>query len=207
MSTIGNFCLNLWRRIDWKFNLLTFVEVVLLLAIYPLMRWQWPDAAYYVEDSWVENIQLAVLFIAAIIAFNTRNEHRLFVFVGFILIFMILRETNLFRGYFCMAYLEPDEMCRWENFKYGYLVKGARWVFVAYTVYYFVRHKIWQPIIKYIMKAPIFIWDIAIVGLMIIGGTLAEFPCIDNEIMEECCELTCYLALANCVWRYRQVKI
>ena len=80
-------------------------------------------------------------------------------------------------------------------------------MFVAYTVYYFVRHKIWQPIIKYIMKAPIFIWDIAIVGLMIIGGTLAEFPCIDNEIMEECCELTCYLALANCVWRYRQVKI
>jgi len=207
MSTIGNFCLNLWKRIDWKFNFMTFVEVALLLAIYPLMRWQWPDAAYYVEDGWVENIQLAVLAIAAIIAFNTRNEHRLFVFAGLVLIFMILRETNLFRGYFCMAYLEPDAMCRWEDFEYGYLVKGARWVFVAYTVYYFLRHKVWQPIIKYIMKAPIFIWDIAIVGLMIVGGTLAEFPSIDNEIMEECCELTCYLALANCVWRYRQIKI
>ena len=85
MSTIGNFCLNLWRRIDWKFNQLTLIEVALLLAIYPLMRWQWPDAAYYVEDGWVENIQLAVLAIAAIIVFNTRNEHRLFVFAGLIL--------------------------------------------------------------------------------------------------------------------------
>ena len=37
---------------------------------------------------------------------------------------------------------------------------------------------------------------------MIVGGTAAEFQSIDNEILEECCELIAYLALTNCIWRY-----
>ena len=120
---------------------------------------------------------------------------------------MIMRETNLFRGYFCSKYLSSDDMCRWSEFKYGYLATCGRIVFALFTLWYFIKHKLWQPLWKYIVKAPIFVWEFLVIGLTIIGGTIAEFAFIDNEVMEECCELICYLAITNCIWRYCRVSV
>ena len=205
MTKLMAFCKGVWQRIDWRPNVLTCLEIALILLIYPLMQWANPQ--YFVEDGWVENIQLLVLLAAIIIALRTKLNRPLFVFAALVIVLMIMRETNLFRGYFCAVYLQPGVLCRWEEFSYGYLVKGIRWVFVAYALYYFVRHKIWQPIMKYVLNAPIFVWDILICGLMIIGGMIAEMACVDNEVMEECCEWVCYLALTNCVYRYSRLSL
>lgn len=205
MNKIWNFCRELWQRIDWKPDAVTLLEILLILLVYPLMKWGNP--VYFVEDGWVENLQLLILLGGAILALRAKQNKKLFVFVAFALLFMIMRETNLFRGYFCMAYLSPDDLCRWEAFQYGYLAKGARLVFVAYVLYYFVRHKLWQPMIEYVLKAPVFVWDFLILFLMAVGGTVAEFSCIDSEIMEECCETILYLALVKCVYRYSKISL
>ena len=204
MTTIGNFFGGLWQRIDWKPNALTWVELCLMAAVYPLM--QWAEPIYFAEDGWVENVQLLVLLGTGIIACRARQNRPLFIFAALVVIFMIMRETNLFRGYFCRAYLSVDALCRWEAFEYGYLAKGMRLLFVIGSVGYFLWHKLWQPVLKYLWHAPIFIWDIGIFCGMALGGTVAEFACIDNEIMEESCELICYLALANCIYRYTRVS-
>ncbi len=205
MRKIWNICLNLWQRIDWHPNGGTWLEVILLTAIWPLMRWA--DPVLFTEDGWVENIQLLVLIAAMVFALRAEHNRSLFVLAAFVAVFMIMRETNMFRGYLCMMLLPPQEICKLEAFRYGYLLKAVRWVFVLYVLYYFISRKVWKTLIEYIKKAPIFIWDFLVLGLMIIGGTIAEFASIDNEIMEECCELICYIAVANCIWRYRQVKI
>lgn len=205
MNNVRNFFVNLWQRINWRPNALTLLEFILILLIYPTMQFAAPQL--FVEDGWVENIQLIVLSTAIVAALRAKQNRPLFVFAAMVVVFMIMRETNMFRGYYCAAYLDPDEMCRWEAFKYGYAVKYLRWLWVAYMIYYFIRNKLWQPIIKYVVNAPIYIWDLLVLGLMMAGGTAAEFADIDNEIMEECCELVCYLALFNCILRYRRVAI
>ena len=205
MKKIADIILNAWHRINWRPNACTWLEILLLLAVAPIMYWANPE--WFVEDGLVENIQLAVLILAFIIAIRAPNHRRFFIFAGLIVIFMIMRETNLFRGYFCAKYLTPDAICRWSDFKYGYLATCGRIVFALITLWYFIKHKLWQPLWQYIVKAPIFVWEFLIIAITVVGGTIAEFPLIDNEIMEECCELICYIAVANCIWRYRQIAV
>ena len=205
MKKTAEIILNIWHRINWRPNACTWLEILLLLAVVPAMLWANPE--WFVEDGLVENIQLAVLLFAFVIAIRAQNQHRFFVFAGFIVLFMIMRETNLFRGYFCAKYLTPDDMCRWSEFKYGYLATGGRVLFALFTLWYFIKHKLWQPLWQYIVKAPIFIWEFVVIGLTIVGGTIAEFSVIDNEIMEEFCELICYVVIANFIWRYRQITV
>lgn len=199
------FLKNIWRRFDFSLNYLTWLEFGLLLLVWPLM--QWANPALFVEDGMVENIQLLVLIAAILVAWRAKNNRELFIFAAFVLLFMILRETNLFRGYFCSKYQLSGLDCRWSSFQYGWIASAVRWLLVAVMVVYATRHKLWQPIWNYVMKAPIFVWDLLILGLTIIGGTVAEFSFIDNEIMEECCELISYIALANCVYRYQKLQI
>ena len=195
----------LWQRINWQPNVCTWLELLLIMAVIPVMLRA--DPAWFVEDGLVENIQLIVLSLAFIVALKSQNQHRFFVFLGMIILFMIMRETNLFRGYFCEKYLSPYDICRWKEFKYGYLVTGGRLIFVAFVLWYFIKNKLWRPLWNYIVKAPIYIWDFTFLVLMILGGTIAEFSCIDNEIMEEFCELISYIVIGNCIWRYRQVSV
>ena len=204
MAAIKNI-INLWHRISWRPNAATWAELLLILAVYPLMLWANPT--YFTEDGWVENIQLLILFAAVIIAWRAKQNRPLFVFVGLMIIFMIMRETNLLRGYFCRAYLPEGALCRWKSFSYGYLAEGFRLLFVICAALYFCRQKLWKTVFIYLCRAPIFIWDIAIFCIMALGGTFAEFACIDNEIMEESCELICYLALVNCIYRYSKVSV
>lgn len=199
------FLKNIWRRFDFSLNYLTWLEFGLLLLVWPLMRWANP--ALFVEDGIVENIQLLVLIAAIAVALRAKNNRELFIFAAFVLLLMIMRETNMFRGYFCAKYLANGENCRWSSFQYGWIAYVVRWLLVAVMAVYAIWHKLWQPIWNYIMKAPIYVWDLLILCLMIAGGTVAEFSAIDNEIMEESCELISYIALANCVYRYREIKI
>ena len=205
MLKISNICLALWRRMNWRPNACTLIEILLLALIAPLMLWANP--AWFVEDGIVENIQLLVLIAAFIIACRAQNQRPLFIFAAMIVIFLIMRETNMFRGYFCEKYLNPDDICRWKEFKYGFIPEAIRLLLAIVALGYFIRCKLWRPLWKYVVNAPIFVWDFLILGLTFVGGTIAEFPCIDNEILEECCELICYIAVANCIWRYRQIEL
>ena len=196
------FVKSLRQRFDYNANVLTVCEWILILSIYPLIRFA--DPKWFMEYGIVENMQLLALLIGAIIAFTSKNEHKLFVVVGFFMLFLITRETNMGRSYFCEQYLPADEVCKWGKFKYGYLVDMFRAIYILALCIYFIKNKLWQPVIKYLNMAPFYVWDITALLLTAFIGSISEFKSIDNEILEETCEFICYVAMLNCIIRYSQ---
>ncbi len=204
MSLI-NFFKELPARISYKANLMTMLEIVLSLSV-PLMV-LYANPLLFTEGASVENSQLLILSVALIIALKAKQDRKMFIFIALIIILMLMRETNLGRSYFCAKYLTPDEMCRWRNMKYGIYVEPMRNLYGVYIVFYFLKNKIYKSIWQYIKNAPVYLWDIIILVGSGIIATLAEWPQIDNEILEESCETLFYLTLVNCIWRYSRTPV
>lgn len=200
------FIADIFKRFDYKPNFMTVALYLCALAMYGFRDYFDPE--YFRENKLMENLQLLVLAVAAILAWRSKNGHQLFVFVALIAIFMMIRETNMMRKWTCILLYGPEYSCGWENLGYyGVVLKFLRDVYMVYMVWYFIKNKIWQPIWQYAQKAPIFVWDLLILAASAFVATLAEKECCASTIMEECFELVMYLAFANCIWRYRQVKI
>lgn len=201
----GTFLRKFIKRISWQVNFLTFLEIAALIAVYPLMRFA--PAAWFAEYGVVETSQLLLLLAGMVVALGSKINKPLFIFAAMLCFFMIMRETNMGRGYFCAQYLAEGQICRWSSFKYGYVPQAIRILYVLFMLYYFCRHKIYRLLWQYIAKAPLYFWDMAVLLSAAVGGSLAECSFIDNEIMEESCELIFYLALFNCIWRYKSIPL
>jgi len=196
---------NIWHRFDGRMTLMTIAGALLLVAVYPLMHYA--PAEWFVEDGAVENVQLFILCLAAIAALCAKYERKMFILVAFVVLFLIIREVNGGRAFFCKLYLEPDQVCRWKNMKYGYLADWIRWGIGLGVIIFAVAAKLWQSIWKYIRKAPVFVWDFIVFSLAMIGAQAAESEYIDNEIMEESMETIMYLMLGWLIWRYGRTEI
>jgi len=201
---IVEFIKNAINRIDKNVNAMTLIEFLLVSSMYSIMKFS--DPQWFVENSVVENIQIAVLAIAFLICLTAKSERKFFVFCGFLVLFLIIRETNLGRSYFCAKYLEPDEICRWKNLKYGYMADVVRILFAVSILAYAVYNKLWLPLRRFISKAPIYIWDLGVVVLCAVIGTIAETSYIDSEILEETSETIMYIAFTYCLWRYSRYR-
>lgn len=191
-------------RLNWQPNFWTFMEIGLLLAVYPLM--QLGHAQWFVENGIIENLQLGVLLVVMTIACRAKFERKLFIFAALVVLFMLLREVNFGRPYLCEYYGISRDMCSWNVFKYGTVAKILRLLFALAIGLYFVTHKLYKTVVKYLLHAPVFFYEIAVLSLAVIGGTIAEFPFIDNEIFEESCELISYITLGNLIWRYSRIS-
>ncbi len=200
-----NMLKNIFARIDWHILPMTLLGALLLAAIYPLMRYA--PAAWFAEDGIVENIQLLILLVAVGVALCAKHEHKMFVLLAFIVLFVIIREVNGGRAIFCKLYLETEETCRWSDFKYGYLVAWIRWSFAIGVVIYALAAKLWRPIWRYVTKAPIYVWDFLLFAVAAVGAQVAETAYFDNEIMEEGMETLMYIMLARLIWRYARVEV
>lgn len=203
--SVCNFIKYIWSRINWRPNVMTFVGFLAMIAVYPVFLYANP--AWFVEDSWMENSQIVILLVTAMILMRATHNRRFFVFLALLLIFIIMRETSLGRGYFCRHYYPDDEFCKWDYFEYGFLAEWVKKVFLVYMVLYFFKYKLYRPLWKYIRKAPVYFWDMLILLAMVVFGCMAETASIDSEVLEEACETVCYLVFANCLYRYRQLNI
>lgn len=202
---ILDFIKNIFTRINYKPNFMTVLEIVYLIVFCPLAFYLPPEL--FIEDGVVENLQLGVLLMIFIIALRSKYNSNLFKFAAMIVIFLMMRETNLFRSWFCERYLDSGEMCRWNKMKYGFIPENLRLIFAIYAGYFFCKHRLDKVILRFVNQAPIYFWDIALLIISAAGATLAEFSFIDSEAMEESCELLSYIALGNCVWRYKTLDI
>lgn len=192
------------QRLCMKYNWVTTLALSCLISIFPLVRYA--DPVWFVENNIVENLQLIILLIAFFVTLSAKNEKKFFIFCSMIVIFFIMRETNMGRQYFCAKYLTENDVCRWKSFQYGYVMELFRLFFAAYMVFYMFKYKVYRPIKAYVLKAPIFVWDIGILIVSVIGATVSEFRCVDNEIMEEMFEIVMYIALTKCLWLYGHLK-
>lgn len=200
-----DFLKNIPPRIRWNINGLTIIEFICILAI-PFML-KFANSQFFVEGALVENLQLVVLAVAFVIAVKAPQDRSLFIALALLIVLMLMRETNLGRSYFCEKYLSPDEICRWEKMKYGFVVEPLRNLYGLYILYYIGSRKVYKIVWQYLKQAPIYIFDsLVLVGAAIVA-TISEWPIIDNEILEECCELLMYVGLVNLIYRYRVGKL
>lgn len=200
-----DFLKNIPPRIRWNINGLTIIEFIYILAI-PFML-KFANSQFFVEGALVENLQLVVLAVAFVIAVKAPQDRPLFIALALLIVLMLMRETNLGRSYFCEKYLSPDEICRWKKMKYGFIVEPLRGLYGLYILYYIWSRKVYKIVWQYLKQAPIYIFDsLVFVGAAIVA-TIAERPIIDNEILEECCELLMYVGLVNLIYRYRVGKL
>ena len=191
-------------RLQWNLSWLTVVEFIYIAAIQFMLKYA--DTQLFVEGGWIENLQLVILGSALIIALRSPKDKALFTALSLVIVLMLMRETNLGRSYFCEKYLSPDEICRWKKMKYGFIVEPLRDLYVVYILYYIWSKKVYQTIWQYILHAPVFVWDSLVLIGAAVAATLAEFPFIDNEILEESCEMLMYIAFTSLVWKYSRRK-
>ena len=187
-------------RLQWNLSWLTVVEFIYIAAIQFMLKYA--DTQLFVEGGWIENLQLVILGSALIIALRSPKDKALFTALSLVIVLMLMRETNLGRSYFCEKYLSPDEICLCKKMKYGFIVEPLRDLYVVYILYYIWSKKVYQTIWQYILHAPVFVWDSLVLIGAAVAATLAEFPFIDNEILEESCEMLMYIAFTSLVWKY-----
>lgn len=199
-----NFIKTLKQRLCMQYDWMTILSLFCLVSIFPLVRYA--DPMWFVENNVVENLQLIILWSSFFVALSAKIEKKFFIFCAMIVLFLIMRETNMGREYFCEKYLTENETCRWKSFKYGYVMEFLRLFFAVYIIFYVFKHKLYRPIKAYILRAPIFVWDIVILIVSVVGATVSEFRCVDNEIMEEMFEMVLYIALTKCLWVYGHLK-
>ena len=192
-------------RMRWNINGLTIIEFIYILAIPFMMKFANPQ--FFTEGALVENLQLLVLAAAFVIAVKAPQNKTLFIALALLIILMLMRETNLGRSYFCEKYLSPDEICRWKKMKYGVIVEPLRDLYGLYILYYIFSRKVYITVWQYVKQAPIYIFDSIIFIGAVISATIAEWPVIDNEILEESSELLIYIVLVNLILRYRVLKL
>ena len=192
-------------RLCCYINLLTIIELIYISAIPFMIKFAEPQ--FFAEGTLIENLQLAVLTVAFIIVVTAKKDRTLFIALAMLIVLMLMRETNLGRSYFCEKYLSPDEICRWKNMKYGIIVEPLRNLYGLYILYYIWSRKVYKLIGKYILQAPIYLVDSLIFVGAVVAATIAEWPLIDNEILEESSELLMYIVFINLILRYRVGKL
>lgn len=192
-------------RLCLNINWLTIIELIYISAIPFMIKFAEPQ--FFAEGTLIENLQLAVLTVAFIIVVTAKKDRTLFIALAMLIVLMLMRETNLGRSYFCEKYLSPDEICRWKNMKYGIIVEPLRNLYGLYILYYIWSRKVYKLIGKYILQAPIYLVDSLIFVGAVVAATIAEWPLIDNEILEESSELLMYIVFINLILRYRKWKL
>lgn len=193
---------NIWKRLSFSANFLTFAEFLLALAIFPLT--QYTSAQWYVEDGLVENFQLIVCSACLIVACCASKGRSLFIFFGLLAALIIFREIGMGRHWLCSTYTSL-KYCGWSDVPFGNFLHLTRDIFTIFVIVYFFLRKVYIQIWQYIKTAPIYVWEFVFLILGSITALLAERP-FDNEPLEELSETLAYLAFLNCLLRYAKPK-
>lgn len=202
--TVKEFILSIPPRIEWSLTPLTGFVLLFMLAVWPLTIYGNPQ--YFVENGLVENLQLVVLAGAFVVAVSAKQHKKFYICLALLIVLMVMRETNLGRGFFCEKYLSPDELCRWKSMKYGVIVEPLRNLYGFYILWYAFKNRLHHDFIAYAQKAPLFMLDFIPLVIGYIAGNVAEFQCVDNEVLEESGEMLFYLAFTDILWRYSRLK-
>lgn len=197
-----NILKNIFNRLNFSANLLTFAELLLAMAIYPLM--QYADAKWFVEDGSVENLQLIACFACLVVAWRAPKDRPLFIFLGLVMMLIIIREINMGRHWLCAAYT-TQTYCDWPDIPFGEALHLIRNIFTAFVVVYFFWRKVYRLVWQYVKTAPIYVWEFLFLALGFGLAQLAETP-LDNEPLEELAESLFYLTFFNCLVRYENLK-
>ena len=204
ISTITQATQNIFSRLNWKIYPSTLFSILTCLSIVPCVIFLPEKFAW--ENYFIENFQLLILFICFCITIKSKTNKKLFYWLSMIIFILILREINCGRSFFPVPNLN-NSFLKWKEIipNYYWLPTFLYISFMLYSIYYFLKNKLWKITIEYIKKAKIDFWNLFFLIFSMILGTLAENN-LKNQMLEETTETLFYVSLTILIWLYSNNK-
>lgn len=191
---------------DFNIYPVTWIAILIALLIVPCILYL-PERFGY-ENGILENIQLVTLLIGFIlclccqkITLSNNSMIKFFRFAALVLVILFLREINCGRTIFFPIPGEINSFYGWKDIKYGWLAHPVYGLYMAYVVFYFLRNGLFITLWKIIKNIKFPIWNIILMLIGMIWGTLAE-KFFHNMVMEEITELLFYVSLTGIIYLY-----
>lgn len=207
LTTIKQAAQNIFSRLNWKIYKPTLFSIVTFLSILPCVLFL-PEM-YAWENSFIENLQLFVIFFIFIFALNSKQEKHLFNWIAMVCIMLFLREINCGRIFFPVHNgVGSPSFKHWNeilSYPYYNIPNGLFGLFILYSIFYFFKSNAYVELWKVIKSAKIDCVNILFMAFGIIAGTISENT-IHNEMLEETTETLFYVTFGVLVYLYGHNK-
>ena len=192
------------KHLDYRMHKTT-ITVLLAAVICLALSFLLPDS-YGSKNAPPEFAQLGLLILCSIYAFTANNNRRLFIFAGFVIIFLSLREINYGRTlWFFADENNPTKFPKWKDIPYGWLAHVLVGVYMVILAAVFIVKKLWRDIRDILRSTRLPIWEIALATILAAAAHTVE-EVTHNCLLEECLELGFYICLTTLFWRYTRNK-
>lgn len=200
----NSFLTDLPKYIDYRVHK-TSITVLLAAAVCLALSFILPES-YGLKNAPPEFAQLGLLILCAIYAFTANNTRRLFIFAGFVIIFLSLREINYGRTlWFFADENDPTKFPKWKDIPYGWLAHVLVGVYLAILAAVFIWKKLWRDIRDILLSSRLPVWELCLAIVMAAAAHTVE-EVTHNSLLEECLELGFYICLTTLFWRYTRSK-
>ncbi len=184
------------KRLDFTFQPVTILPVIILLLTYPAMLWL--PIQYTYENHLIENFQLIVLLAIFIISVRAKTDKNFFNSLALVAVILFLREINCGRTVFFPIAGVENAFLPLKEIPYGWLVNPIYGTFMACSGLYFILSKSYKVLFNYMLNAKLSVYNWIFLFLGIILGTLGEKT--GNFALEEMTETLFYLALLALIY-------
>ncbi len=158
------------------------------------------------KNSTPEYLQLFLLLVGMTLAFTANNKRPFFIFVGFVLLLLMLREINFGRTLPCFADPnDPNKFKKWKEIPYGWLAHVFIGIYLGAMVVFFFVRKLYYDAWQLLKSVRIPLWECLIMALAAVCALMTE-RVFHSDFVEEFFELSFYGALICLVWRFTRGK-
>lgn len=204
MNNKNNTSKDFLTHIDTRFSITAFIALV-AAVLCMVAAFTLPES-YGGKNSVPEYLQLVLLALGCLLSFRAPVNKTFYVFVGFLLLFLLLREINYGRTLPCFADPDnPERFKKWKEIPYGWLAHPLVGLYLAAQLAFFICKKLYKTLWELISNTRIPAWETAIVLIAAACAQLTE-RLVHNDFLEEFFELTFYSALMCLIWRYSRGK-
>ncbi len=184
------------KRLDFTFQPVTILPVIILLLTYPALLWL--PIQYTYENHLIENFQLFVLLAIFIISVRAKTDKNFFNSLALVAVILFLREINCGRTVFFPIAGVENAFLPLKEIPYGWLVNPIYGTFMACSGLYFILSKSYKVLFNYMLNAKLSVYNWIFLFLGMILGTLGEKT--GNFALEEMTETLFYLALLALIY-------
>ena len=182
------------NRLDFKFYKELLLPLLVALLIWPAGKYLPIEYGY--ENSWIENTQMVLLFLAMIFCWRARHNRSLFCLLSAIIFILVLRETNFGKTVFYPDPVRPNKFLSWKEIPYAPYVDPVMIAYAVCMVVYFLRKRLFLFIPAFIEKGRVPVFYLLFMAGGMIAGSIID-KASDNLIAEEMAELLFYVPFAT----------
>ena len=189
------------KHFDFKLSIVDCIYIVLFFLAIPGIIFLPEEFGY--ENSWLENIQLIILFTSCFFAIRAKENRKFFNLVLMFLGILLLREVNCGRTIFFPIPGVENAFYSWKDIKYGWLAHPLFGIYIGTTIVYGLWNKFYIDLWNILKNTKLPFWSILFLITGITLSLVAE-KCTHNFLFEEFSELLMYISILSIIKRYSQ---